>query len=77
MFGLMRIKEHERRLDNVEGWCKIWRDGRKKEQARIVELEKELTLEKARSNYWKLKSQYPEIDPVVLGSKEELEYIRN
>lgn len=76
MFGLMKVKEHERRLNNVEEWSDIWREGRKKEQAKIAELEKQLKLEKAKLAYWKMKSVHPDIEPVVLGSEEDLEYIR-
>lgn len=77
MFGLITIKEHDRRFRNFKTWYDIKKEERKKDKLEIIDLKKSLELEKVKSLYWKQKCLHPDVEPIILSSEEDLSYIMN
>ena len=76
MFGLMKISEHERICNNLHSHIKHYGEINRKHCSEIEEMEKQLLLENRRALYWKMKFLEPDKEPVVLGSEEEIKYIK-
>ena len=73
MFGLMRKSEHERICHNLHSHIKYYAEINKK----YCSLNKQLILENRRAAYWKMKFLEPDKEPIVLGEKEDVEYIKS
>ena len=76
MFGLMKKSEHERICHNLHSHIKYYTENNKKYYEEIQMLKRQLELENRRAAYWKMKFLEPGKEPVVLGSKEDIEYIK-
>lgn len=76
MFGLMKKSEHERIRCNLHSHIKYHSEINKKYCEEIQELKRQLELENRRATYWKMKFLEPDREPVVLGEKEDIEYIK-
>ena len=61
IFGLMKKSVHEKRC--------------KKHCEELEETKRKLELENRRAIFWKVKYLEPDKEPVVIGSKEDIEYI--
>lgn len=49
----------------------------KKHRDAIKKIQKQLELENLRAAYWKMKFLQPDKDPVILGSQNDIDYIKN
>ena len=67
MFGLMKKSEHERICRNLHSHINYYE---------IQNMKKHLELENRRAIYWKMKFLEPDKEPIILGSKEDVEYIK-
>lgn len=76
MFGLMRKSEHERICKNLHSHINHYAEGNRKYYDEIEEMKKQLELENRRATYWKMKYLEPDKEPIILGSKENVEYIK-
>ena len=76
MFGLMEKSEHERICHNLHSHIKYHAEINKKYYEEIQVLKRQLELENRRAAYWKMKFLEPDKEPVVLGEKEDVEYIK-
>lgn len=76
MFGLMKKSEHEKICRNLHSHIKYHTEVNKKHCEGIQVLKRKLELENRRAAYWKLKFLEPDKEPVVLGEKEDVEYIK-
>lgn len=76
MFGLMRKSRHEKICSNLHSHIKHYGEINRRHCSEIEGLKKQLLLENRRAAYWKMKFLEPEKEPVILGSKEEIEYIK-
>ena len=77
MFGLMRKSEHERICRNLHSHINYHAEGNRKHCEEIQNMKKQLELENRRATYWKMKFLEPDKEPIILGSKEDVEYILN
>lgn len=48
---------------------------KKENKQRVDELQRLLSREKAKSTYWKCRCLNPDKEPLIIGSKEDIEYI--
>lgn len=76
MFGIMRKSRHEKICSNLHSHLKHYGEINRKHCCEIESLKQKLVLENRRAFYWKMKFLEPEKEPVILGSKEEIEYIK-
>lgn len=76
MFGLMRKSEHERICRNLHSHINYHAEGNRKHCEEIQNMKKQLELENRRATYWKMKFLEPDKEPIILGSKEDVEYIK-
>mgnify|MGYP006865384309 CR=1 FL=1 len=77
MFGLIRKSEHERICKNLHSHINCFWEANKNYQEEIQNMKKQLDLENRRATYWKMKFLIPDKEPVVLGSKEDIDYIKS
>lgn len=75
IFGLMKKSVHEKRCKNLHSWIDHYCEMNKKHCEELEETKKKLELENRRAAFWKMKYLEPDKDPVVIGSKEDIEYI--
>jgi len=76
MFGLMKRSEHERICKNLHSHIDYYGEINRKHCSEIEDLKKKLALESRHAAYWKMKFLEPDKEPIVLGSKEDVEYIK-
>jgi len=76
MFGLMKKSDHERICRNLHSHIDYHAEINRKYSSEIEELKKKLVLENRRATYWKMKYLEPDKKPIVLGSNEDVEYIK-
>lgn len=76
MFGLMKKSEHKRICNNLHSHIRHYGEINRKHCGEIESLNKQLVLENRRAAYWKMKFLEPDKEPVILGSKEDIEYIK-
>lgn len=77
MFDLMEKSEHERICRNLHSHINYYAEINKKYCSEIVSLNKQLILENRRAAYWKMKFLEPDKEPIVLGSMEDVDYIKS
>jgi hypothetical protein len=77
MFSLMRKSEHERICRNLHSHINYFWEGNKKYCEEIQNMKKQLELENRRATYWKMKFLEPAKEPIVLGSEEDIDYIKS
>ena len=76
MFGLMRKSEHERICRNLHSHINNHAEDNRKYCSEIESLNKQLILENRRATYWKMKYLEPDKEPIILGLKEDIEYVK-
>lgn len=76
MFGWIRKSEHERICENLHSYIKYYTECNRKHCEEIENIKKRLKLENRRAAYWKMKFLEPDKEPIVLGSMEDIEYIK-
>jgi len=76
MFGLMKKSEHERICRNLFSHIEHHAEINRKYSSEIEDLKKKLVLENRRATYWKMKFLEPDKEPMILGSNEDVEYIK-
>lgn len=76
MFGLMKRTDHEIICSNLHSHINYFSECNRRHCDEIQNLKKQLELENRRATYWKMKFLEPEKEPVVIGSKEDIEYIK-
>lgn len=77
MFGLMRKSEHERICKNLHSHINHYVEGNRKYYDEIQNMKQQLELENRRATYWKMKYLEPDKEPIVLGFKEDIDYIKS
>lgn len=76
MFGLMKKSKHERICRNLHSHINYYTERNRKFCGEIQKMKKQLALENRRVTYWKMKFLDPDKEPVILGSEEDIEYIK-
>lgn len=76
MFGLMKKSDHERICRNLHSHINYHAKINSEYRIEIENMEKQLALENRRATYWKMKFLEPDKEPIILGSKENVEYIK-
>lgn len=76
MFGLMKKSEHERICRNLHSHIDHHGKINREYCSEIESLNRQLELENRRAAYWKMKFLEPDKEPVILGSKKDIEYIK-
>ena len=76
VFGLMKKSEHDRICRNLHSHINYHAEINRKYHSEIEDMKKQLVLENRRAAYWKMKFLEPDKAPIVLGSKEDIEYIK-
>lgn len=76
MFGLISKSEHKRICDNLHSHIDYFGKINRQHCEEIESLNKQLELENRRATYWKMRFLDPDNEPVVIGSQEAIEYIK-